>query len=124
MQQPTVSGPGATPAGDGIANLLKYALGLDPKANGTAGLPTVAVTTNNGSRYLTLTYTSLLAATDITRTVEVSSDLQTWSFGPNSTTPVSATNNPDGRTQTVVVRDLTPLDAAARRFIHLKVSNP
>ena len=30
LADPNISGPDATPAGDGIANLVKYALGLPP----------------------------------------------------------------------------------------------
>ena len=39
LNNPAVSGPNATPAGDGISNLVKYALGLDPKSNGAGALP-------------------------------------------------------------------------------------
>ena len=73
---------------------------------------------------MTLTYTKVIAATDITYLAEVSGDLQTWTSGANATAAVSATNNVDGKTQTVVVRDLTPATGTAKRFIHLKVTTP
>ncbi len=124
LSNSAVSGPNATPAGDGITNLMKYALNLNPKTSGVGGLPTESMTTVGGSRYLTLTYTKVLSATDITYTAEVSGDLQTWASGASNLTAVSSTNNSDGITQTVVVRDNTPASGANKRFIHLKVSQP
>ena len=124
MQNPSVSGPSAAPAGDGISNLLKYAFGLDPKSDGVAGLPQVSTTRVGGQNYLTLTYTKVISATDITYTAEVSPDLTAWTSGANATVAVSTTNNADGQTQTVVVRDATATGTAAKRFIHLKVTTP
>lgn len=124
LANPAVSGPDATPAGDGITNRLKYALGLDPKRDGTAGLPKVGTTTVGSQAYLTLTYTCALAASDVTVTVEASSDLQTWTSGAGQTTVVSTTDNPDGRTQTIVARDLTAVGGHAERFLRLKVTTP
>ena len=124
LSNAAVSGPNATPAGDGITNLMKYALNLIPKINGTAGLPTESMTTIGNSKYLTLTYTQVLSATDITYSVEVSGDLLAWSSGASNTTTVSTTNNADGKTQTVVARDNTAVSGTTRRFIHLKVTSP
>ena len=124
LNNPTISGPNAAPAGDGIPNLLKYALGLAPKSNGTSGLPTVSTVSVGGQKYLTLTYTRVLAATTLSYIVETSSDLSAWTSGSGSTTLVSATNNPDGQTQTVVVRDLTPESTAAKRLVRLRVTSP
>ena len=124
LKNSTVSGPNATPAGDGITNLMKYALNLNPKVNGTAGLPVESMTTVGAQRYLTLTFTKVVAATDITYLVEVSGDLQTWVSGASNTVTVSTTNSADGKTQTVVVRDLTATSGAVKRFIHLKVTEP
>lgn len=124
LNNPSISGPNAAPAGDGITNLMKYALGLSPKASGTAGMPTVSATTTGGKNYLTLTYLQALTATDITYTVEISPDLVSWSSGANSTVVVSTSSNPDGKTRTVVMRDLTAQTGAARRFMRLAVSQP
>ena len=124
LSNPAVSGPSATPAGDGITNLMKFALGLNPNTNGTAGLPTVSMTEVGGSQFLTLTYTKSVAADDVTYTVEVSSDLQTWFAGSAYTATVSTSNDAGAATQTVVVRDLTPTGDAARRLIRLAVTIP
>ena len=119
-----VSGDLADPDGDGVVNLLEYALGLNPRAAGVSGLPTSGVSTVNGSRYLTLTYTQVIAATDIVYTPQVSGDLATWSAGTGNVVAVSTTNNADGATQTVVVRDATALGSGARRFMRLLVTRP
>jgi hypothetical protein len=116
--------PTADPDRDGIVNLMEYALKLDPNDADVTGLPAQGKTNVDGSDYLTLTYTRVKAATDITYVVEVSGDLVTWNAGPSYTATVSVTDNPDGITQTVVVRDLVPMDSATSRFIRLKITQP
>src|SRR4051812_21812169 len=60
---PAISGELAlSPAGGGIPNLLKYAFGLDPRQDGSLGLPQIsllqAVDPSNGdlASYPTITY--------------------------------------------------------------------
>jgi sugar lactone lactonase YvrE len=72
---PLIAGPSANPSGDGVSNLLKYAFGLNPLVASAGSVPVMAL--SGGS--LTLTYTKVLAATDLTYTVEWSSDLAHWS---------------------------------------------
>ena len=69
-----IAGPDADPSGDGMSNLLKYALNLDPNANSKAGLPTLGT----GSGVITLTYNQSLEATDAIYTVEWSDNLENW----------------------------------------------
>ena len=119
-----ISGPGATPAGDGISNLLKYALGLAPKLNGVAGLPRAGTVGVGTQSYLCLSYTRALAASELVYSVEASADLLTWSAGSDVTATVSTTPSADGTTQSVTVRDLTAQSTSTRRFLRLKVSQP
>ena len=121
---PTISGDFATPAGDGISNLLKYALNLDPHVSSVSGLPTLGtITEPDTTQYLTLTYTEVISATDLSYVVEVGSDLASWNFGDSFTQVVSSTNDPNGITRTVVVRDLTPMASnVPKRFIRLQVT--
>lgn len=109
---------------DGIPNLLRYALNLNSQTSGAAGLPKVQTVSSNGNSYLTLSYTQVMAATDIVYTVEVSGDLHTWNSGGGYTSIINATNNADGVTQTVTVQDLTPINIATQRFLRLKVTKP
>jgi len=119
-----LSGDLATPSGDGVSNLMKYALHLNPYLNGVSGLPMASTVTINGSKYLTLTYTSVIAATDLTYTVQISTDLQTWNSGPGYTTTSNVTNNSDRVTQTVTIQSLLPLSGTtSKQFIRLQISH-
>lgn len=114
-----ISGNLADPDGDGCANLLEYALGMKPK---TADRPSqLQQQIVNG--YLTLTYTRSKTPADLTYTVEVSSDLKTWTSGTSYTTAPVVTLD-TGFTQTVQVADCTPFSTAVPRFIRLRVTAP
>ena len=120
----SVSGDLADADGDGVVNLLEYALGLDPEVPAVGGLPTSGVVTVGGNQYLTLAYTQVIAATDLVYTPQVSGDLATWSSGTGNVMTVSTTGNADGVTRSVVVRDATAMGAGARRFLRLMVMKP
>ena len=62
LLRPAISGNLATPAGDGIGNLLKYALVLEPKSNSPAFLPAPQIP----GGLLTLTFNRAVTATDLT----------------------------------------------------------
>ena len=111
---------GASPAGDGVPNLIKYALGLNPSTPATAAqLPSGGIQPNGGTNYLTLTVNRAAQPSDITYIVEVSSNLLGgWVSGPPNT--VTLTNT---ATQ-LVVRDNIPVPATTERFIRLRVTNP
>lgn len=64
----------ADPDGDGIANLLEYALGTDPTVAGSAVLPTG---TSEGGNFV-FRYTRPVATTDLVSIVQKSTDLATW----------------------------------------------
>jgi hypothetical protein len=116
----SVAGDTAMPKRDGIANLIKYALGLDPAAPAVSGLPLPG----NVAGALTLRFNRQKIATDITYRVEASNDLATWTEIWNSA------NNPYGgggnAFELVTVSDPVPMSSAPnhRRFIRLRVSRP
>ncbi|MEN8847083.1 MAG: sialate O-acetylesterase [Akkermansiaceae bacterium] len=78
------------PDGDSIANLLEFALGLDPLVASFDGLPTLTASTGGAAFY-----DFNLAQPTMTYEVLVSTDLETWSepafatLTGGSTTPVS-----------------------------------
>lgn len=75
LEDPAIGGPQAVLAGDGLTNLLKYALGLDPRLPANGALPLPACTTEEW----TFTYVRPPDRPDIAYTVLVSTDLATWS---------------------------------------------
>jgi hypothetical protein len=100
--------------GDGVVNLLEYALGLDPKAAVPDALPQADAL--NG--YATFSFVPNPAATDVTFTVEACTDLVNWST--EHIEAVTIENPvPSGR---VTVRYDIPRSSAGRVFFHLKVT--
>ena len=111
---------GASPAGDGVPNLIKYALGLNPTNTANpAQLPSGSIQSSGGTEYLTLTVNRAAEPPDVTYIVEVSSNLlDGWVSGPPNTATLT-----NIATQ-LVVRDNTPVPTATTRFIRLRVTNP
>jgi kumamolisin len=104
----------ANPAGDGIPNLLKYALGLNPLL-----AESNPVTSDTSTGYLRLTAPKNPAATDVTYSVEVTGDLLTPTSWTTSGTTI------DQNTSTLLqVHDNTPIGSVPERFIHLRVTVP
>jgi hypothetical protein len=108
-------------AGDGIANLVKYALGMNPTVPATNGLPEMKVTNNK----LSLTFNRQKSATDIVYEVQAAGDL----FGFSNATVLwsSASNAYGGGTnssQTVTVEDTASTATTNRRFMRLQISRP
>jgi len=108
-----VSGPGADASGDGIANLIKYALGLNPKLKSRSGLPAISI---DGDAF-TLKFQRLKKAADLTLSVEVSTELSTWTA---ATTEVSSSDKGDG-TEDVTFRSDLAIADEPRQFMRLRV---
>jgi hypothetical protein len=107
-----VSGPAAVYGADGWPNLVKYALGLEPKQNVTAGLPTVSRTATDW----VYTYSRPSALADVTYAVEVSTDLSQWTATGVTQTLVSSAGGIDTWQATY------PLASTLTAFFRLAVS--
>jgi hypothetical protein len=107
----SVSGPNAVYGEDGLPNLVKYALGLNPKQNITTGLPVVSTAGGNW----VYTYTRPTSITDVTYAVEVSTNLTTWTTAGVTLTNPSSSGGVDTWTATY------PLASATNVFFRLKV---
>lgn len=121
--------------GDGVPNLVDYALSRDPRGNASLlqGLP-VASRTPAGDR-LQLRFLRDPARTDVDLLVEASADLQTWTTIARSTAGAATVNLggangvveeavAGGTLRAVVVQDGQSLGTAARRFLRLRVVRP
>lgn len=114
--------PDADPLGDGVANEMKFALGLPASTRGYGGRMTTGIHNSGAQRYLSLTFTHPdPAPAGVTYRVETAPDPGSWSA--TSTAVVSDTVA--GGLRTRVIRDAVPVgEGSARRFIRLVVGSP
>jgi hyaluronate lyase len=115
LADPNISGAFATPAGDGIANFMKYAINLDPF---TPSRPPAGSVSNN---YLSLTYTKRKLATDLRYIVELTSSL---AAGWPVTNVTQTILTDDGIFQTIRASDPDPINLHTQRFIRIHVIKP
>lgn len=118
----------ADPDGDGIVNLLEYALGLPPKTSSLIGLPTASKTSDG--RLFTISFQRNPALTDLTYEVEAANELGAWTTIARSTAG-GATSNLGGLSEfietgtvlkTVTVIDLAFINRTPKRLLRLRVS--
>jgi hypothetical protein len=108
-----IAADSANPTGDGIPNLMKYALGLDPLSTNAAARP-LAILTNG---YLQMTF-SRTNDPLLIYSVEGTADFTAWT---NIWSSTGASNVPGP----VTVRDTnTPVSGTTRRFLRLRVTAP
>jgi hypothetical protein len=107
-------GPQDDPDGDGIPNLLEYALGGNAGIPGVDVLPVAGFESIDGNTYLSLAVSRNESAQGVDLVVEVSGDLLTWDSGPAHTTVLEES------AVELWVRDNTPVTEATRRFIRVR----
>jgi hypothetical protein len=107
----------ANPSGDGIANLLAYAYGLNPLASNPPPLSVLQIT-----NHLAVLFTRPHPAPpDIAYLPQVTGAVNSgvWNSGPPYIFQV-VTNNGNG-TETVIATDLTPISAAPSQFLQILI---
>jgi hypothetical protein len=112
---PEISGRLAAPAGDGVANILKYAFGLDPRI--PVGSSELTQAELEGDK-LRLTYLERIGATDIGYQPEKSFGLDGWNDdGIQEVLPRQPTA--DGEFEWVTVE--IDVSGEARAFLRVKI---
>jgi hypothetical protein len=115
-----MSGPLASPAGDGVTNALRYALGLSAGRVSPRMLPEYGRWNDGGSATLhTLRFRRLSSARDLSYTVLASSDLVQWETLPAE--DLFVLENIEAGVEEVVAVDQIPAADAPRRFLRLQV---
>ncbi len=124
-----LNGPLGDLSGNGVVNLLKYALNLDPHSAALTGLPTTSIELNpaDSARYLTFRYRRLLSPGPLQYLIETTSDLTDWTTTAadfeEAAPPVP---NSDGLTETVTIRVKPAINTptAPTRSVRLRVLVP
>jgi hypothetical protein len=108
-----------SPANDGIRNLMKYALGLQPAAIGFQGHLERGMIQAGGTDYFMLRYIRPEPApADITYTVAASDRLTVTNWTPGVEVASVVSND----LRIITIRDSLPMEEAASRFIKLNVT--
>jgi hypothetical protein len=115
-KDPAISGPDASASGDGISNLFKYALLLDPKVKvDPADIPRV----NRDKGKAQLKYVERIMAEDLDYQIEISIDSETWqSGGANVREIYRHSNRPE---EDDVVVEFIPTGAIKHAYLRLNV---
>ena len=118
-ESPPPSGDLDDPDGDGVVNLLEYALDTDPLAPNPGVEPAAIVV--SGMTYPAVTFRRRLCRDHLQYVVETSDDLSKWDRGVEHVVEAPpALDNSDG-TEQVIFRSVIPFQAGPRRFMRLKV---
>jgi hypothetical protein len=111
--------PGADFNGDGVVNLIAYAMGLSPVADATSGLPVVVVAGSGAASELVVRFRRSKAVNDAELRVEHTSDFTTWTTFAGNLSVVNGDVDGDGRVELLEGR--IPFDATqAPRFARVR----
>ena len=116
-----ISGMGADPDGDGLPNLVEYALNREPLSPDRAASSVAGIESIQTNNFLTLTYTGNVAAIDVEFAANVSSNLTTWFSGTNVVTgPIPVATNAGAVTEKF--RANTPVASTPSQFMQFNVT--
>ncbi len=121
----SIVGDNANPAHDGLTNLVKYALGLDPTAPNENAGPDISTVQNSGQSYLALTYVGRTDDSNLSLAVVAANASNateaSWQV-ITDTAPADQSNVPAGFHR-FTYRDSTPIDSSQpKRFLRLRVT--
>lgn len=117
--------PSADPDGDGVPNAMEYAFDLSPLHIDTANLPEGFVTVGpvTTADYHALKFRRRANASDLTYYVQVSTNLMTWSGGPNDPQAIEIDVRAlSAGMEEVTVRTTYTVSGYASHFMQLNVA--
>lgn len=118
-----IAAASAAADGDGIPNLIKYALGIPSGPGGAVYMPQPVTAAENGVGYLALKFRRLIGITGLSYSVSTSDDLLNWDDTGSSLSLVgSPVPTGDGVTEEVTVRVSQPAIESTRKFLRLRVT--
>jgi hypothetical protein len=113
--------PAADADGDGLSALIEHALGSsDVDATSGADATSASSVEIGDASYATFSYQLNPAAEDVTRSVESSDDLATWTNADAQLVELASAVNADG-TVTKTLQFATPLTGDSRQYFRLRV---
>jgi len=123
-----IAGPMADPDGDRLLNLTEYALALDPTLSSGDKAPVDSVVSVGSVRHGAITFTRATMSTDVSITVEISSDFATWTpgsfYSASGSTPNTAVTTEVSHIglgiETITVRANDPIQVG-RKFFRLRI---
>jgi len=113
-----ITGDRDDPDGDGIPNLLEYAMGLNPRVADAAGAPTGGLS----DPFLVYRYRQNKQATDVAYAVEACTNLTDGVWTTNGVSEIARDDS--NAWWAVTVRHDVPVTNAPSRFLRLKVRIP
>jgi surface-anchored protein len=113
----STNGPAADPDNDGLVNALEYASNLDPNSFSTEGRPVFSLVTNRSDTYGAFTYTRVKPAMDLIYEPAARGQLSSGSWEVMTD---QASLLDEGFTETVTLRDSTPVAASPNRFYQFR----
>ena len=120
----TISGPGADNDGDGLANLVEFATGFDPRRSDGRAAITIRIEPMGDDRFLIVEFRQPGSLSGVSVVPQVSSDAMSWLAGPaHFVDHIAPAAQADGSVLHVI-RHTTPVGSATRRFVRLHVGIP
>ncbi|MCX8108514.1 MAG: hypothetical protein N3G20_06895, partial [Verrucomicrobiae bacterium] len=118
LMNPAISGESASPAGDGVPNLVKYFLGLPPKTPAPADrLPVGELVLIGGQSFLAMRFMRDKMATDLSWEGQIASAIDDWQSECVSAVVHSVEDA--GQFERITLRDPQPVTNHQKRFLRL-----
>lgn len=118
----TDGAPMANPSGDGLSNLIKFVLNLDPRV-ASSWTPDCRIEGASSAQELVFVYDRRFDSAPVVAEVEHSTDLSNWSVAANGVNGVVITTQPiSEELDRVTVR--IPMQGLPSRFARLRVTLP